>query len=96
MNSRTAYWAELYSQGMSLRDVADKVGVTHKTVLYAFRADGVPRRPRKQAHNVPPPGNRVLQRPWTVGWCNECCEEHKLNPRTGWCGRCTDARRAGG
>jgi hypothetical protein len=89
MNSRTAYWAELYGQGLSLRGVAAKVGVTHKAVLYAFRAEDVDRRPRAQAHNVPPQGNRVLQRPWQVGWCNECCEERKLNPKTGWCWTCS-------
>lgn len=92
MTARTARWAELYNQGMSLRAVADVVGVTHKAVLYAFREEGVPRRPRCQAHNSPP---RVLPKPWPIDWCNECSETRKINPKTGWCSSCTSNLRTG-
>jgi hypothetical protein len=84
MTSRTAHWAELYSQGLSLRAVAERVGVTHKAVLYAFREEGVERRPRSQAHNVPP-----RRKCWPVDYCPKCGEERPMNPKDGWCWSCS-------
>ena len=81
-------WRVMYEEGMSGPQIAALAGRCATTITRALRRHGVSMRP--QAHSLHPTTLPTPPSPgWDEGWCDDCCEERPLHPKTGWCVDCT-------